>query len=94
MDKPINSFTELKTLIKKLKPGEEMTVQAPYSTRSDIVFNLLIDEAYTVAASVPSNNNRYYLFESKHATVAINDGNDDFFEDIIITNIKGQFRSL
>ena len=40
MDKPINSFTELKSLIRKLKPGEEMIVQAPYSTRSDIVFNL------------------------------------------------------
>lgn len=94
MNKPVNSFIEIQALIKKLKPGEEIIVQAPYSTRSDIVFNLLTDDAYKVVTSVPSSRNRYYLFESKNVTVAVNDGNDDLFEDVIITNIKGQFRSL
>ena len=94
MNKPVNSFIEIQAIIKKLKPGEEIIVQAPYSTRSDIVFNLLTDDAYKVATSVPSSRNRYYLFESKNVTVAVNDGNDDLFEDVIITNIKGQFRSL
>lgn len=94
MNKPVNSFIEIQALIKKLKPGEEIIVQAPYSTRSDIVFNLLTDDAYKVVTSVPSSRNRYYLFESKNVTVAVNDGHDDFFEDVIITNIKGQFRSL
>ena len=94
MNKPVNSFIEIQALIKKLKPGEEIIVQAPYSTRSDIVFNLLTDDAYKVVTSVPSSKNRYYLFGSKNVTVAVNDGNDDLFEDVIITNIKGQFRSL
>lgn len=94
MNKPVNSFIEIQALIKKLRPGEEIIVQAPYSTRSDIVFNLLTDDAYKVVTSVPSSRNRYYLFESKNVTVAVNDGNDDLFEDVIITNIKGQFRSL
>ena len=94
MNKPVNSFIEIQALIKKLRPGEEIIVQAPYSTRSDIVFNLLTDDAYKVVTSDPSSRNRYYLFESKNVTVAVNDGNDDLFEDVIITNIKGQFRSL
>lgn len=94
MNKPVNSFIEIQALIKKLKPGEEIIVQAPYSTRSDIVFNLLTDDAYKIETTVPSANNRYYCFKSKNVTVAVNDGNSDLFEDVIITSLKGMFPRL
>lgn len=94
MDRPINSFIELESLIRKIKPGEEIIVQAPYSTRNDIVFNLLTDDCYKVDTTVPSASNRYYLFKSKNVTVAVNDGNSDIFEDVIITSLKGMFPRL
>ena len=80
----VNSFDEMMAIIKRDKKGNELVIQMKPSTRNDVVFNLITEEDWKLSDNIISNSNRWYLFENKNITISINDGNDDFYEDVVI----------
>ena len=80
----VNSFDEMMAIIKRDKKGDELVIQMKPSTRNDVVFNLITEEDWKLSDNIISNSNRWYLFENKNITISINDGNDDFYEDVVI----------
>lgn len=80
----VNSFDEMMAIIKRDKKGDELVIQMKPSTRNDVVFNLITEEDWKLSDNIKTNSNRWYLFENKNITISINDGNDDFYEDVVI----------
>ena len=64
----------------------ETTYTKTHTERLRLIQDLMTNGLWTLIANIPSSKNNYYLFESKASrgeTIAINDGPDDFYEDVI-----------
>jgi hypothetical protein len=80
----IGSYYELLAAIDNDKKGEEIVLQATSTARKDIIRNLFLNDNWKLTDNIESSKNKWYLFEKDALTISINDGNDDFYEDIVI----------
>jgi hypothetical protein len=80
----IGSYYELLAAIDNDKKGEELVLQATSTARKDIIRNLFLNDSWKLTDNIESSKNKWYLFEKDALTISINDGNDDFYEDIVI----------
>jgi hypothetical protein len=80
----IGSYYELLAAIDNDKKGEEIVLQATSTARKDIIRNLFLNDSWKLTDNIESSKNKWYLFEKDALTISINDGNDDFYEDIVI----------
>jgi hypothetical protein len=80
----IGSYYELLAAIDNDKKGEELVLQATSPARKDIIRNLFLNDSWKLTDTIESSKNKWYLFEKNTLTISINDGNDDFYEDVVI----------
>lgn len=80
----IGSYYELLAAIDNDKKGEEIVLQATSTARKDIIRNLFLNDSWKLTDNIESSKNKWYLFEKDALTISINDGNDDFYEDVVI----------
>ena len=80
----IGSYYELLAAIDNNKKGEELVLQATSPARKDIIRNLFLNDSWKLTDTIESSKNKWYLFEKNTLTISINDGNDDFYEDVVI----------
>lgn len=80
----IGSYYELLAAIDNDKKGEELVLQATSTARKDIIRNLFLNDSWKLTDTIESSKNKWYLFEKDTLTISINDGNDDFYEDVVI----------
>ena len=80
----IGSYYELLGAIDNDKKGEELVLQATSTARKDIIRNLFLNDSWKLTDTIESSKNKWYLFEKDTLTISINDGNDDFYEDVVI----------
>lgn len=80
----IGSYYELLAAINNDKKGEELVLQATSTARKDIIRNLFLNDSWKLTDTIESSKNKWYLFEKNALTISINDGNDDFYEDVVI----------
>ena len=82
--KTIGSYYELLAAIDNDKKGEELVLQANPTNRKYIIEDLFKNDTWKNTDKIESSKNTWYLFEKNNLTISINDGADDFFEDIVI----------
>lgn len=80
----IGSYYELLAAIDNDKKGEELVLQATSTARKNIIRNLFLNDSWKLTDTIESSKNKWYLFEKDTLTISINDGNDDFYEDVVI----------
>lgn len=80
----IGSYYELLAAIDNDKKGEELVLQANPTNRKYIIEDLFKNDTWKNTDKIESSKNTWYLFEKNNLTISINDGADDFFEDIVI----------
>jgi hypothetical protein len=80
----IGSYYELLAAIDNDKKGEELVLQANPTNRKYIIEDLFKNDTWKNTDKIGSSKNTWYLFEKNNLTISINDGADDFFEDIVI----------
>lgn len=80
----IGSYYELLAAIDNDKKGEELVLQATSTARKDIIRNLFLNDSWKITDTIESSKNKWYLFEKDTLTISINDGIDDFYEDVVI----------
>lgn len=80
----IGSYYELLAAIDNDKKGEELVLQATSTARKDIIRNIFLNDSWKITDTIESSKNKWYLFEKNTLTISINDGNDDFYEDVVI----------
>lgn len=80
----IGSYIELLAAINNDKKGEELVLQATSTARKEIIRNIFLNDSWKLTDTIESSKNKWYLFEKDTLTISVNDGNDDFYEDIVI----------
>lgn len=80
----IGSYYELLAAIDNDKKGEELVLQANPTNRKYIIEDLFKNDTWKNTDKIESSKNTWYLFEKNNLTISINDGADDFFEDVVI----------
>jgi hypothetical protein len=80
----IGSYDELLTIIDNDKKGEELVLQANPTNRKYIIEDLFKNDTWKNTDKIESSKNTWYLFEKNNLTISINDGADDFYEDVVI----------
>lgn len=90
MEKRINSCVELMDILsssKKTSEFSELNVVGDSDARHNIIFNLSNHKDWEIECSVSSSNNIWFLFKSVDGKyeVSINDGEEEIFNDIILT---------
>lgn len=86
----INNYEELMTILSssnKTNDFNELSVEGDCDVRNNIIFNLSNHKDWEIDCYVSSSNNIWYLFSSTDGKykVSIDDGNDEIFNDIILT---------
>jgi hypothetical protein len=90
MDIKVNNIGELMTILsssKKTSEFEPLNVVGDCEVRNNIIFNLSNHKDWEIECTISSSNNIWFLFYSTDGKyeVSINDGNDEIFNDIILT---------
>lgn len=90
MNKIVNNCKELMDILsssKNTSEFDELVVVGDCETRHNIIFNLSNHKDWEIECSVSSSNNIWLLFYSTDGKyeVSINDGDDEIFNDIILT---------
>lgn len=90
MDIKVNNFEELMKVIsssKKTSEFNELVVEGSGDVRNNIISNLSNHMDWVVDTYLTSSKNIWYLFRTLdgNKTISINDNEDDFYNDIVVT---------
>lgn len=90
MEKTIKNCKEMMDILissKKTSEFNELNVVGDSDARHNIIFNLSNHKDWETDCSISSSTNIWYLFKSKDGKyeVSINDGEDSFYNDIVLT---------
>jgi hypothetical protein len=90
MEKTIKNCKEMMDILissKKTSEFNELNVVGDSDARHNIIFNLSNHQDWETDCSISSSTNIWYLFKSKDGKyeVSINDGEDSFYNDIVLT---------
>lgn len=83
----VSGTMELMQVISSLRPIEEFIVEGDYETRENIIYHCTMDNDWELDIDISSSSNIYYLFVNykMKARIGINCGNDDFYNDIVLS---------
>jgi hypothetical protein len=90
MEKIVNNCEELMTILSSSKKTTEfdgLFVVGDCDARNNIIFNLSNHKDWEIDCYITSSNNIWYLFKrtDNKYMVSINDGDNDIFNDIVLT---------
>lgn len=83
----VSGTMELMQVISFLRPIEEFIVEGDYETRENIIYHCMMDNDWELDIDISSSSNIYYQFvnDKMKAIIGINCGNDDFYNDIVLS---------